>query len=109
MFTMFEDIITVYHSVGDSYVRNIYRNVYFKRDAGITITASGEQKRGNGVIRIPTSETIDIKNGDYVIYGTVTADWNLNALLKNYELYKVVNVTNNIRGGLKHYKIEVSL
>lgn len=106
---MFEDIITVYHLVNDSYIRKTYRNVYFKRNNGITITANGEQKRGSGVIRIPTTEAVDIANGDYIIYGTVTADWNLNALLKNYELYKVVNVTNNIRGGLKHYKIEVSL
>ena len=68
---------------------------------------NGQGNASNGSIVIPTSQEIEISNGDYVLDGIVTDEYNLEELLKNYDVFKVVSVRDNRRGSLQHYKIGV--
>ena len=69
---------------------------------------NGLEKGSTGSITIPTSESITISTGDYIVEGIVTDEFNERELIKKYQLFKVVSVDDNRKGGLQHYKIGVS-
>lgn len=69
---------------------------------------SGLEKGSVGTIVIPTSKCINISTDDYVVEGIIKDDFNLKSFIKKYQLFKVVSVDDNRKGGLKHYKIGVS-
>lgn len=68
---------------------------------------NGQSKASTGTIVIPTTETLNISNGDLVIQGLEKDEYNLEKLLKKYEVYKVTSVSDNRRGSLQHYKLGV--
>lgn len=69
---------------------------------------NGLEKGSTGSITIPTTDCLDIFTGDYVIEGIVTDEFDLKSLIKKYQVFKVVSVDDNRKGGLQHYKIGVS-
>ncbi len=69
---------------------------------------NGLEKGSTGSITIPTSESITISTGDYIVEGIVTDEFNERELIRKYQLFKVVSVDDNRKGGLQHYKIGVS-
>ena len=126
--------VTVYHTDNDEdFTKMIFKNVYFRHNKKINLVDKGFQKGSTGSITIPTTEKLDISNDDYVIEGIVGsvadinkmkvkdlnimqvrmlskegAKFDLNTMKSNYQVFKVVSVDDNRKGGLPHYKIGVS-
>ena len=69
---------------------------------------NGLEKGSTGSITIPTTDRLDIFKGDYVIEGVINDEFDLKSLIKKYQVFKVVSVDDNRKGGLQHYKIGVS-
>ena len=69
---------------------------------------NGLQKGSTGSITIPTTEKIDISTDDYIVEGIIEEEFDLSKLEKKYQVFKVVSVDDNRKGGLQHYKIGVS-
>lgn len=69
---------------------------------------NGLEKGSTGSITIPTTEQLNISTQDYIIEGHIKEKFDYKELLKKYQLFKVVSVDDNRKGGLQHYKIGVS-
>lgn len=69
---------------------------------------NGLEKGSTGSITIPTTEKLDISTDDYVVEGIIEDEFNLNSLMNEYQVFKVVSVDDNRKGNLQHYKIGVS-
>ena len=68
---------------------------------------NGQNNASIGTITIPPNDTLNINNGDLVINGIVNNEYNLEELLKTYEVFKITSVSDNRRGSLQHYKLGV--
>ena len=68
---------------------------------------NGLEKGSTGSITIPTTETLNISTNDYVVEGLVNDNFDLRELSKKYQVFKVISVDDNRKGGLQHYKIGV--
>lgn len=105
---MFNDDITIYHLKKGKFVTRMnFSGVYFRRSKTISLINEGQSKTSIGTITIPTQEKLNISNGDLVIEGIVKDEYNLENLLKKYEVFKVTSVGDNRRGSLQHYKLGV--
>lgn len=105
---MFEDEITVFHFDKDGNVKKInFKDVYFKKNKKVTVSNQNEKVNSEGIIRIPTENKLDINPNDYVIEGKIKENWNLKTFLKKYELFKIIEVSDDRRGTLQHYKLKV--
>lgn len=69
---------------------------------------NGLEKGSTGSITIPTMESLSISTNDYVVEGLIENEFDLRKLSKKYQVFKVVSVDDNRKGGLQHYKIGVS-
>lgn len=69
---------------------------------------NGLEKGSTGSITIPTTQKLDICTDDYVVEGFIEDEFNLNSLMNEYQVFKVVSVDDNRKGNLQHYKIGVS-
>lgn len=69
---------------------------------------NGLEKGSTGSIIIPTIDVLNISTDDYIIKGIIEDDFDYMNLRKKYQLFKVVSVDDNRKGGLQHYKIGVS-
>ncbi len=69
---------------------------------------NGLEKGSTGSITIPTTEKLGISTGDYIVEGIVEDEFDLNNLMSKYQVFKVVSIDDNRKGGLQHYKIGVS-
>ncbi len=69
---------------------------------------NGFEKGSSGSITIPTTNELNIGTNDYVIEGIIADEFDLRKLSKKYQVFKVVSVDDNRKGGLQHYKIGVS-
>lgn len=69
---------------------------------------NGLEKGSTGSIIIPTIDALNISTDDYIIKGIIEDDFEYMNLRKKYQLFKVVSVDDNRKGGLQHYKIGVS-
>lgn len=101
--------ITVYHFNDDETVARLpFNEVYFRHNKKTNLIDKGLEKGSTGSITIPTTEKLDISTGDYVVEGIVTDEFDDRELRKKYQLFNVVSVDDNRKGGLQHYKIGVS-
>lgn len=101
--------ITVYHINSDDTVIKIqFDKVYFRHNKKTNLVDKGFEKDSTGSITIPTTDTLNITTGDCVIEGLIDDEYNFRELQKKYQLFKVVSVDDNRKGGLQHYKIGVS-
>ena len=101
--------ITVYHTEDDEiFTRTTFNKVYFRHNKKTNLVDKGLEKGSTGSITIPTTEKLDISTSDYVIEGIVNDEFDLSALQKKYQVFKVVSVDDNRKGNLQHYKIGVS-
>lgn len=69
---------------------------------------NGLEKGSTGSIIIPTMDKVNVSMNDYVVEGIVEDEFDLRELSKRYQVFKVVSVDDNRKGGLQHYKIGVS-
>ena len=106
--------ITVYHTEDDENFTIQHYNgkdspqVYFRHNKKTNLIDKGLQKGSTGSITIPTIEKLNISTDDYVVEGIINDKFDLYALRDKYDVYKVVSVDDNRKGGLPHYKIGVS-
>ena len=101
--------ITVYHTEDDENFTKIHFNkVYFRHNKKTNLVDKGLQEGSTGSITIPTTEKLDISTDDYIVEGIVEDKFDLSALQKKYQVFKVVSVDDNRKGSLQHYKIGVS-
>lgn len=104
----FKDKITVYHvNNDDTITRSQFDKVYFRHNKKTNLVDKGLEKGSTGSITIPTTDTLNITTGDYVIEGLIDDEYNLRELQKKYQVFNVVSVDDNRKGGLQHYKIGV--
>ena len=100
--------ITVYHTEDDiNFLIQHYDKVYFRHNKKINLVDKGLEKGSTGSITIPTTERLNISEDDYVVEGIVQDKFDLSALQKKYQIFKVVSVDDNRKGGLQHYKVGV--
>ena len=105
----FKDKITVYHTEDDEiFTRLTFNKVYFRHNKKTNLIDKGLQKGSTGSITIPTTEELNISTDDYVVEGIVEDEFDLSVLQSKYQVFKVVSVDDNRKGGLQHYKIGVS-
>lgn len=105
----FKDKITVYHTEDDEiYTIKNYEQVYFRHTKKINQVDKGVQTASTGSITIPTTEKINISTDDYIMEGIIEDEFDLSLLKEKYEVFKVVSVDDNRKGGLQHYKIGVA-
>lgn len=69
---------------------------------------NGLEKASTGSITIATTKKLDISTDDYIVEGIIQDEFDLNKLMNEYQVFKVVSVDDNRKGGLQHYKIGVS-
>lgn len=101
--------ITVYHTEDDEIFTTInFDKVYFRHNKKTNLIDKGLQEGSTGSITIPTTEKLNISKDDYVVEGIVEDEFDLSALQEKYQVFKVVSVDDNRKGGLPHYKIGVN-
>ena len=101
--------ITVYHTTDDeNFTRTTFDKVYFRHNKKTNLIDKGLQEGSTGSITIPTTEKLDISTNDYVVEGIVEDKFDLSKLQEKYQVFKVVSVDDNRKGGLPHYKIGVN-
>ena len=69
---------------------------------------NGLEKGSTGSITIPTTEKLNISTDDYIVEGIIEDEFDLSVLQEKYQVFKVISVDDNRKGGLQHYKIGVS-
>ena len=99
--------ITVYH-ISESVTTIHYNQVYFRHNKKSNLIDKGLEKGSTGSITIPTTQDVEIKVGDYIVEGNISDSFDLKELMKKYQVFQVVSVDDNRKGGLQHYKIGVS-
>ena len=101
--------ITVYHTEDDEIFTTInYDKVYFRHNKKTNLIDKGLQEGSTGSITIPTTEKLNISTNDYIVEGIIDDTFDLSTLQEKYQVFKVVSVDDNRKGGLPHYKIGVS-
>ena len=101
--------ITVYHTIDDeNFTRVPFDKVYFRHNKKTNLVDKGLQEGSTGSITIPTTEKLNISTNDYVVEEIVEDEFDLSKLKEKYQVFKVVSVDDNRKGGLPHYKIGVS-
>lgn len=101
--------ITVYHTTDDeNFIIKHYDKVYFRHNKKTNKIDKGIQEGSTGSITIPTTDKLDVSSNDYVVEGIVEDEFDLSNLQAKYQVFKVVSVDDNRKGGLPHYKIGVS-
>ena len=101
--------ITVYHTEDDEiFMRMAFNKVYFRHNKKTNLVDKGLQEGSTGSITIPTTDKLNISTNDYVVEGIVEDEFDLSKLQEKYQVFKVVSVDDNRKGGLQHYKIGVS-
>lgn len=105
----FKDKITVYHVNSDDTVSiEQFSKVYFRHNKKTNLVDKGLEKGSTGSITIPATNTINISTNDYIVEGLIDDEFNLREMQKKCQVFKVVSVDDNRKGGLQHYKIGVS-
>ena len=101
--------ITIYHIKDDETVTRMpFKQVYFRHNKKSNLIDKGFEKGSSGSITIPTTDKLNLSTEDYVVEGIVTEEFNLLNLQNKYQVFKIVSVDDNRKGGLPHYKIGVS-
>ena len=120
---MFKQTVTVFNKYKqdreEHIVKNILENVYFATNKGVSVSDTGMIKTSPATLIIPMESMKNyvkskefvgtgwtIQDDDYVIEGNVADNFDFKELSKKYELYKVLNVSNNEFGGLPNLSVE---
>lgn len=69
---------------------------------------NGFERGSTGTIIIPTTEEIGLSEHDYVVEGIIEDEFDLVALKQKYQVFEIISIDDNRKGGLQHYKIGVS-
>lgn len=95
----------------DKYVNTIIYNVSWHNKAKIELQQNGITSADIAVIRIPESSIpsgFDISPGNYIIKGEVLEEIESLEQLQKYNALRIMSVTDNRRGKLKHLAVTAS-
>lgn len=119
----FNNTITIYNFKEDeSFKRTVIDKVYVRKTRKIVINSNGEEVAGSATIVIPTSIAkigdnlaIDtykkdwfLKEGDYIVDDKCELDFDITKIKEEFNLFQIMSAADNRKGGLQHFKIEVS-
>lgn len=119
----FNNVITIYNKKeDDSFQRTVINKVYVRKTRKITINSNGEEVASSASITIPTkiakigeSLAVDtykkdwfLNEGDYIVDDSCDLDFDITKIKKQFDLFQIINVSDNRKGNLQHFKIEVS-
>lgn len=119
----FKDTITIYNQKEDeSFQRTVIDKVYVRKNTKIVINSNGEEVAGSATIIIPTGiakigdnlaintykKDWYLEEGDYIVDSSCDLDFDITKIKKQFNLFQIVNVADNRKGNLQHFKIEVS-
>ena len=101
--------ITIYHTEDDeNYSLQHFEKFILGIIKRLIWLINGLEKGSTGSITIPTTEKLNIATNDYIVEGIINDEFDLSNLQEKYQIFKVVSVDDNRKGGLQHYKIGVS-
>ena len=119
----FKQTITIYNQKEDeSFQRTVIDKVYVRKTRKIVINSNGEEVASSASITIPTDIAkigdklaIDtykkywyLEEGDYIVDDKCELDFDITKIKKEFNLFQIMSVADNRKGGLQHFKIEVS-
>lgn len=119
----FKDSITIYSQKEDeSFQRTVINKVYVRKTRKIVINSNGEEVAGSATVTIPTNVAkigdnlaVDtykkdwfLNEGDYIIDESCDLDFDITKIKKQYNLFQIISVSDNRKGNLQHFKVEVS-
>ena len=106
---MFQDVITLYHFTGDSYVRTIIKGVYWDEVRSGNVLKSGLTNADSIRIIVPTKSDIEVFEGkDLIVNGEcefVGTENIKRTLCEQYNAYTVSKVDKKLHGDLSNIEI----
>lgn len=119
----FNNTITIYNKKDDdSFQRTVIDKVYVRKTRKIAINSNGEEVASSASITIPTeiakigeNLAIDtykkdwaLNEGDYIVDGTCDLEFDITKIKKQFDFFQIISMSDNRKGNLQHFKVEVS-
>lgn len=119
----FNNTITIYNKKDDgSFQRTVIDKVYVRKTRKIAINSNGEEVASSASITIPIdiarigeNLAIDtykkdwsLNEGDYVVDGVCDLEFDITKIKKQFDFFQIIGISDNRKGKLQHFKVEVS-
>lgn len=119
----FNNTITIYNKKDDhSFQRTVIDKVYVRKTRKIAINSNGEEVASSASITIPIdiarigeNLAIDtykkdwaLNEGDYIVDGVCDLEFDITKIKKQFDFFQIIGVSDNRKGNLQHFKVEVS-
>lgn len=119
----FNNTITIYNKKDDdSFQRTVIDKVYVRKTTKIAINLNGEEVASSASITIPTdiakigeNLAIDtykkdwsLNEGDYIVDGVCDLEFDITKIKKQFDFFQIIGISDNRKGKLQHFKVEVS-
>lgn len=119
----FNNTITIYNKKDDdSFQRTVIDKVYVRKTTKIAINSNGEEVASSASITIPTdiakieeNLAIDtykkdwsLNEGDYIVDGVCDLEFDITKIKKQFNFFQIIGMSDNRKGKLQHFKVEVS-
>lgn len=119
----FNNTITIYNKKDDdSFQRTVIDKVYVRKTTKIAINSNGEEVASSASITIPTdiakigeNLAIDtykkdwsLNEGDYIVDGVCDLEFDITKIKKQFDFFQIIGISDNRKGKLQHFKVEVS-
>lgn len=119
----FNNTITIYNKKDDdSFQRTVIDKVYVRKTTKIAINSNGEEVASSASITIPTdiakieeNLAIDtykkdwsLNEGDYIVDGVCDLEIDITKIKKQFNFFQIIGMSDNRKGKLQHFKVEVS-
>ena len=119
----FNNTITIYNKKDDdSFQRTVIDKVYVRKTTKIAINSNGEEVASSASITIPTdiakieeNLAIDtykkdwsLNEGDYIVDGVCDLEFDIIKIKKQFNFFQIIGMSDNRKGKLQHFKVEVS-
>ncbi len=119
----FNNTITIYNKKDDgSFQRTVIDKVYVRKTRKIAINSNGEEVASSASITIPIDiarigenlaiDTYEkdwaLNEGDYIVDGVCDLEFDITIIKKQFDFFQIIGVSDNRKGNLQHFKVEVS-
>ena len=119
----FNNTITIYNKKDDdSFQRTVIDKVYVRKTRKIAINSNGEEVASSASITIPIdiarigeNLAIDtykkdwaLNEGDYIVDGVCDLEFDITKIKKQFNFFQIISMSDNRKGNLQHFKVEVS-
>lgn len=118
----FNNTITIYNKKDGSFQRTVIDKVYVRKTRKIAINSNGEEVASSASITIPIdiarigeNLAIDtykkdwaLNEGDYIVDGVCDLEFDITKIKKQFNFFQIISMSDNRKGNLQHFKVEVS-